>query len=117
MKTDWLIVGAGLTGATLAERIANELNENVVVIDKRNHVGGNAHDAYNEHGHLIHPYGPHIFHTNSDRVWSYLSRFTAWRPYVHHVLAAIDGQMIPIPFNFVSIQKLFSPLIAEKLSN
>ena len=76
MKADWLIVGAGFVGAVLAERIASELGKKVVVIDRRKHIGGNAFDHYDDHGILVHRYGPHIFHTNSPKVWEYLSRFT-----------------------------------------
>lgn len=117
MKTNWLIVGAGLTGATFAERIANERGEKVLIIDQRDHIGGNAWDEYNEHGILEHKYGPHIFHTNSDQVWNYLSRFTQWLPYSHKVLAQIDGQMVPLPFNLNSIDKLFSDSMAERFSD
>ena len=109
MKTDWLIVGAGFTGITLAERIATQLNQRVLLIDSRNHVGGNAYDYYNSDGLLVHKYGPHIFHTNSQRVWDYLSAFTSWRPYFHQVLAVVDGHKVPVPFNLNSIEKLLFP--------
>ena len=91
MKFDWLIVGAGITGATFAERIASQRGESVLIVDQRDHIAGNAWDEYNEHGILEHKYGPHIFHTNSKEVWDYLSQFTEWRPYFHKVLASIDG--------------------------
>ncbi len=107
MKTDWLIVGAGFTGAVLASRIARELGRRVVVVEKRGHVGGNAYDFYDPHGVLVHKYGPHIFHTNSEKVWRYLSGFTAWRPYEHRVLGEVEGQRVPIPFNFTSLHALF----------
>jgi UDP-galactopyranose mutase len=103
----WIIVGAGFTGATVAERIATELDQRVLVIDRRDHVGGNAHDYSGDYGILIHKYGPHIFHTNSERVWDYLSRFTRWRPYEHRVLGSIDGRLAPIPFNLDSLDILF----------
>src|SRR3712207_1051308 len=99
MKVDWLVVGAGLTGATFAERIASQRGESVLVVDQRDHIGGNVWDEYNEQGILLHKYGPHIFHTNSKEVWSYLSQFTEWRPYSHRVLASIDGSLVPLPFN------------------
>jgi UDP-galactopyranose mutase len=111
---DWLIVGAGFTGAVLAERIASELDQSVLVIDRRDHIGGNAYD-YSENGLLVHRYGPHIFHTSSQRVWNYLSRFTEWRPYFHRVLAVIDGQHVPVPFNLNSILALFPPRMADRL--
>jgi UDP-galactopyranose mutase len=115
MKVDWLIVGAGFTGCTLAERIASQLDQRVLLIDRRNHVGGNAYDCYDEHGVLVHKYGPHIFHTNSQKVWDYLSRFTDWRPYFHHVLATVEGKRIPIPFNLNSLAALMPVKYAEKL--
>ena len=115
MKVDWLIVGAGFTGATLAERIANELGQKVLLVDQRDHIGGNAYDECNEHGVLCHRYGPHIFHTNSKKVWDYLSRFTAWRPYFHHVLGSIDGRMVPVPFNLNSLYALFPDRYAGRL--
>jgi UDP-galactopyranose mutase len=115
MKVDWLIVGAGFTGATLAERVASSLGKTVMLVDKRGHVGGNAYDSYNEHGILVHRYGPHIFHTNSKKVWSYLSNFTPWRTYFHRVHAVIDGNSVPLPFNLNTLQKLFPKKQAEML--
>jgi UDP-galactopyranose mutase len=102
----WIIVGAGFTGAVLAERIASGLGDRVLVVERRRHIGGNAYDEVNEHGLLIHRYGPHIFHTNADRIWTYLSQFTEWRPYEHRVLGAIDGRLVPIPFNLDSVHAL-----------
>lgn len=104
---DWLIVGAGFAGSVLAERIANVRGERVLIIDRRDHVGGNAFDIYNEDGLLVHRYGPHIFHTNAQRIFSYLSRFTEWRPYEHRVLADINGQLLPIPINLDTVNKLY----------
>lgn len=115
MKVDWLIVGAGFTGCTLAERIASQLNKKVLVVDRRRHIGGNAYDHYDDHGILVHKYGPHIFHTNSQKVWNYLSQFTEWRPYYHRVMASIEGQLIPLPFNLNAIRFLFPPRMAERL--
>lgn len=106
---EWIIVGAGFTGATLAERIASVRGEKVVVVDRRPHIGGNAYDEFDPAGILVHRYGPHIFHTNSDQVWTYLSRFTEWRPYEHKVLAEIDGRLVPVPFNLNSIDAIFAP--------
>lgn len=113
----WVIVGAGFTGAVLAERIASELDQRVLVIDRRPHIAGNAHDAVDEAGILLHTYGPHIFHTNSPKVWNYLSRFTAWRPYFHRVLGLVEGQLIPIPFNLNSLYALFPPRLAARLED
>ena len=103
---DFLIVGAGFAGSVLAERLAST-GKRVLIIDKRNHIGGNAYDFYNEDGILIHKYGPHIFHTNSEDVFNYLSRFTEWRNYQHKVLASVDGQMLPIPINLNTINKYY----------
>jgi UDP-galactopyranose mutase len=104
---DYLIVGAGFAGSVLAERLSSQLDASVLLVDKRNHVGGNAYDCYNEAGILIHRYGPHIFHTNSERVFDYLSRFTSWRPYEHRVLASVDGQLVSMPINANTLNKLY----------
>lgn len=104
---DYLIVGAGFAGSVLAERLASQLNQKVLICDRRNHIGGNAYDHYNNAGILVHKYGPHIFHTNSREVFEYLSRFTEWRPYEHRVLASVDGQLLPIPINLDTINKLY----------
>jgi len=104
---DYLIVGAGFAGSVLAERLAAGSNRRILIIDKRNHIGGNAYDHYNDDGLLIHRYGPHIFHTNSREVFDYLSRFTPWRQYEHRVLASVDGQLLPIPINLDTINKLY----------
>src|SRR5687768_4176591 len=89
---DYLVVGAGFAGSVLAERLASELGRKVLLVDKRPHIGGNAYDRYDDSGVLIHPYGPHIFHTNSADIFEYLSQFTEWRPYQHRVLANVEGQ-------------------------
>src|SRR5690349_13039588 len=104
---DYLVVGAGFAGATIAERLARHGDKRVLICDKRPHIGGNAFDYYDDHGILIHKYGPHIFHTNSAEVFGYLSRFTAWRPYQHRVRAAVDGQLVPIPINLDTINQLY----------
>lgn len=115
MKVDWLIVGAGFTGATVAERIASQLDQKVLIIDRRDHIGGNAYDRYDENGILLSQYGPHIFHTNSKKVWDYLSAFTEWRPYSHKVLGSIDGQLVPLPFNLTSLHALLPANQATRL--
>jgi len=104
---DYLIVGAGFAGSVLAERLATQTNKKVLIIDKRDHIAGNAYDYYNNDGILIHKYGPHIFHTNSKEVFEYLSEFTPWRPYEHKVLASVDGQLVPIPINLNTINQLY----------
>ncbi|HPI36512.1 MAG TPA: UDP-galactopyranose mutase [Ignavibacteriaceae bacterium] len=104
---DYLIVGAGFAGSVLAERIASQLNKKVLIVEKRNHIGGNAYDEYDEHGILVHKYGPHIFHTNSKEVFDYLSQFTGWRFYEHKVLAKLGGNLYPIPINRITLNKLY----------
>jgi UDP-galactopyranose mutase len=104
---DYLVVGAGFSGSVIAERLATQSGKKVLVVDKRNHIGGNAYDHYDDHGVLVHKYGPHIFHTNSREVFEYLSRFTKWRSYEHRVLASVDGQLVPIPINLDTINKLY----------
>lgn len=104
---DYLIVGAGFAGSVLAERLAAGSNKRVLLIDRRPHIGGNAYDHYDDHGILVHRYGPHIFHTNSAEVAAYLSRFTKWRPYEHRVRAFVDGMLLPIPINRTTINTLY----------
>src|SRR6185437_3027809 len=104
---EYLIVGAGYAGRVLAERLARGSGKQVLLIDRRPHIGGNAYDCYDDAGILIHKYGPHIFHTNSKEVFDYLSRFTEWRQYQHRVLAHVDGQLVPIPINLDTINKLY----------
>ncbi len=117
MKFDYMIIGAGFAGSILAERMASQLDKKVLVVDKRNHIAGNAYDYYDENGILVHKYGPHIFHTNSKKVFDYLSQFTKWNTYTHKVKAVIEGKNIPIPFNLNSIYELFPKKYAEKLEN
>ena len=107
MKVDYLVVGAGFAGAVLAERLASASGKKVLICDRRPHIGGNAYDYYDEAGILVHKYGPHIFHTNSEAVFAYLSRFTKWRPYEHRVLASVDGQLLPIPINLDTVNRLY----------
>ncbi len=104
---DYLIVGAGFAGATMAERLASQAGKKVLIIDKRPHIAGNAYDCHDDAGLLIHKYGPHIFHTNSRQVFDYLSKFTKWRQYQHRVLASVDGQLVPIPINLDTINTLY----------
>src|SRR5690349_3875070 len=104
---DTLVVGAGFAGSVLAERLANVAGKRVLVVDKRPHIGGNAYDRYDDAGVLVHPYGPHIFHTNSAEIFEYLSRFTEWPPYQHRVLASVDGLEVPIPINLDTVNRLY----------
>lgn len=107
-RYDVLVVGAGFAGSVMAERLANDAGKRVLVIDRRDHVAGNAYDRLDDAGIMIHQYGPHIFHTNSNDIVSYLSRFTKWRPYEHRVLAEVDGQQVPIPINRTTINALYN---------
>ena len=111
---DYLIVGAGFTGAVLAERLASQLDKRVLVVDRRPHIAGNAFDAMDDSGVLVHRYGPHIFHTNSAKVFHYLSQFTAWRPYEHRVLGVLDGKMVTLPINLDSLTQLFPAGLAAR---
>lgn len=104
---DYLIVGAGFAGSVLAERLASGSGKKVLLIDRRPHIAGNAYDHYDPDGLLVHKYGPHIFHTNSREVFAYLSRFTKWRPYEHRVRASVDGQLLPIPINLDTVNRLY----------
>jgi UDP-galactopyranose mutase len=104
---DYLIVGAGFAGSVLAERLASQLGAKVLLCDKRPHIGGNAYDHYDDHGLLIHKYGPHIFHTGSPRIFRYLSQFTQWRPYEHRVLASVEGKLLPFPINVDTVNRLY----------
>ncbi len=104
---DTLVVGAGFAGSVLAERLASQAGQRVLVVDKRPHIGGNAFDRYDDAGILVHPYGPHIFHTNSAEVFNHLSQFTRWRPYQHRVLASVDGQLLPMPINLDTVNRLY----------
>ena len=113
MQYDHLVVGAGFAGSVIAERLAAGAGRRVLVIDRRPHIGGNAYDTVDDAGVLIHPYGPHIFHTNSAAVLDYLSRFTFWRPYEHRVLAEVRGMHLPIPINRTTVSRFFGVDLAE----
>lgn len=104
---NYMIVGAGFAGSVLAERLASVAGKRVLLVDQRDHIGGNAYDYYDHHGILVHKYGPHIFHTNCKNVFDYLSQFTEWRPYEHRVLASVDGQLVPLPINLDTINRLY----------
>ena len=104
---DVLVVGAGFAGSVMAERLAAGSGRSVLVIDKREHIAGNAFDHRDEAGILVHKYGPHIFHTNSRDILDYLSRFTRWRPYEHRVLAEVEGRLVPMPINRTTLNALY----------
>jgi len=104
---DYLIVGAGFSGAVVASQMARNFGKRVMLVDRRPHLGGNAYDHHDHAGVLVHKYGPHIFHTNSKEVFAYLSLFTKWRQYEHRVLASVDGKLVPIPINLDTVNQLY----------
>ena len=119
-----LIIGAGFSGSTVARMLA-DAGRKTHVIDRRSHIAGNAYDEPDEWGVLVHRYGPHIFHTNSERVWDFLSRFTEWRPYEHRVLGVVKGQFYPFPINRNTLNQLYNldldeadaPIILSRCGN
>jgi UDP-galactopyranose mutase len=114
---DWLIVGAGFAGSVLAERLATVRGDSVLLVDRRPHVGGNAYDRHDDAGILMHQYGPHIFHTNSEAIFQHLSQFTEWRFYEHRVLAEVDGKRVPMPINLDTVNALYGlNLTSEELT-
>ncbi|MBC3796108.1 UDP-galactopyranose mutase [Acetobacterium tundrae] len=113
MKFNYLIVGAGLAGLTFANLLAQNENNTILIIEKRQHIGGNAYDSYNANHILIHNYGPHIFHTNNQQVWKYLSQFTEWQDYQHRVLSFVDGQFIPMPITLETINQLYNTNLSQ----
>ena len=110
---DYLVVGAGLAGSTIAERLASQCGARVLLIDKRDHIGGNCHDPLDPSGLRFHQYGPHIFHTNSEAVVAYLSQFTSWRAYEHRVLARVGRTLVPFPINRTTINALYGSDLDE----
>lgn len=114
MQYDIIIVGAGISGATLAERYASQKNKKVLVLEKRDHVGGNCYDYYDKDGILVSKYGAHLFHTNYPDVWEYVNRFSDWAPYRHRVLSFVDGILVPVPVNITTVNKLFNLDIKNK---
>ena len=104
---DYMIVGAGFAGSVLAERLATQQRAKVLIVERRNHIAGNAYDFHDDAGVLVHKYGPHIFHTNSEKVFRYLSAFTGWRPYEHRVQASVEGRLFPFPINRSTLNQLY----------
>lgn len=113
MHIKYLIVGCGISGITIAQKISTKSNEDILIIDKRSNIGGNCFDCYNDYNILIHKYGPHIFHTKYKQVWDYLSQFTQWNIYQHKVLIYVDGQYIPMPINLDTINKLYNLRLSQ----
>lgn len=112
---DVIIVGAGIAGAVAARKLAEEGNKKVLLIERRNHIGGNCYDLPDEHGVLIHQYGPHIFHTGVEEVRSFLSRFTEWYDFGHEVVAKVGDQLIPVPFNLNTLHMVYDKEKADRL--
>lgn len=110
---DILIIGAGISGATLAERYAS-IGKKVLVVEKRDHIGGNCYDYYNKDGILVSKYGAHLFHTNYDEVWEYINKFSKWYNYEHKVLAKVDNKLVPVPVNITTVNKLFGLNIKDR---
>jgi len=106
-KYDYLIVGAGFSGAVLAERL-NSIHKEILIVEKRDHIGGNSYDYYNKSGILVHKYGPHYFRTNDDKVFNYLSKFTKWRPYEYRIRSYVDGRLYPFPINIETLNMFFN---------
>lgn len=113
MDYDIIIVGAGISGSVIAERYANKLNKKILIIEKRDHIGGNCYDYYDEAGVLISKYGAHLFHTKFDDVWEYVHKFSDFSPYQHKVLAKVDGKLVPVPVNITTVNKL----LGENIKN
>ncbi len=112
---EFIVVGSGFAGSVIAERMANVLNQKVLIIEKRRHIGGNCYDYRDENNIIVHKYGPHLFHTDYKEVFDYLSNFTDWHIYHHKVLAFVDGKKIPLPFNLNSIYEVFPQELAKRL--
>lgn len=115
MQFDYVIVGAGWSGAVIAERMAKVHNKKVLLVERNNHVGGHCHDHYDKHGILIHTYGPHIFHTQNSKVWQYVNQFSDFRIYHHEVLGMMEGKLVPIPFNINALYMVFPDSLARRL--
>ena len=111
----YIIVGSGLTGCVFAEQLAQNPDNMIYMVEKKRHIGGTCYDHYNKEGILIHEYGPHIFNTPDQEVWDYVNKFTPFIEYFHRVLGYVDGELVPIPFNIKSIEKIFPKAMADRM--
>ncbi len=114
MKIKNVIVGAGLAGITIAERIASQLHEEVLIIEKRDHIGGNVYDEYDDAGILVQRYGPHTFHTNDKEVFDYICQYCQWHEYQHRVLSYVDGMFVPFPISLETINQLYNLSLSQE---
>ena len=114
MTFDNIIIGSGVAGSVLARCLA-EQGKKVLIVEKRPHIGGNCYDEFDDHGILIHTYGPHIFHTSKKHVFDFLSRFTKWYEFGHQVVANIHGRLMPIPFNLNTLHMVYDKEKADNL--
>lgn len=113
---NYIIVGAGLTGCVIAQRLAQNPENHILMLDRKWHIGGTCYDRYDDNGILIHQYGPHIFNTPDKQVWDYVNQFTDFYEYYHRVLGYVDGTLVPIPFNLKSIEKLLPAAMADRIT-
>lgn len=112
-QIDILIIGAGISGAVLAERYAS-IGKKVLIIEKRDHIAGNCYDYVDENGILVSKYGAHLFHTNEEDVWKYVNNFSQWYPWEHKVIAHVDNKMVPVPVNITTVNRLFGTNITTE---
>ena len=112
---NYIIIGAGLTGCVLAERLARNAGNQILMLDQKRHIGGTCYDCYNDDGILIHQYGPHIFNTPEKKVWEYVNQFSEFYEYYHRVLGYVDGKLVPVPFNLKSIEALFPAAMSDRI--
>ncbi|MBF4507725.1 UDP-galactopyranose mutase [Flavobacterium sp. JLP] len=110
---DILIIGAGISGAVLAEKYAS-IGKKVLIIEKRNHIAGNCYDYIDDNGILVSKYGAHLFHTNEESVWEYVNQFSEWYPWEHKVIARVDEKTVPIPVNITTVNQLFETKIESE---
>ena len=114
---DYLVVGSGISGSTIARLLSRDNGDKITVIDRRDHIAGNCYDYQDDNGITIHKFGSHIFHTSRKDVWDFLNCFTSFKKYEHKVRAMIAGEEVPIPFNIDSIHQCFPEIIAKRMES